>query len=64
MRWGTYRMFFANVKDVIKLNYFCKKLGINLSNLSTFINYGTHSITIDKLELLYNSIMDYLKEIA
>lgn len=61
--WGTYRKFFANVSRYLKLSNFCKDLNIAPSNLSSFIKYGSSSLSIDKVRELYNYIIKYCENI-
>lgn len=58
------REYLANVCKYIKLKPFCVELGINLSNVSTFIKYGSHAIGDDRIHELVLAIRSYAEKIA
>ena len=63
---NDYRLFFANVKPFIKINYFLKRNGIASSTFSVFMR-GSHEdyqISIDRLKAIYDDICKTLTNIA
>lgn len=55
-----YRAFFVSCMDFLKLNYFCKIVGIQPSRISTFINGYDNCMSIEKLEALRSVILEHL----
>lgn len=66
MTKDSYREFFANVKPILKLNYFCKLSGVSQVSLSRFMKGSewNYEISEDRLHLLYSCIVDHLQKIA
>lgn len=58
-----YRNFFVWCKPMIKLNYFCKLVGVQQSNLSYFMRNSCNDsmIELSKLDELYNLICNSLR---
>ena len=50
-----YRQYFAACKPYLKLNTFCKMVGVNQSSLSKFIKDPllSYTVSLDSLEKLY-----------
>lgn len=46
----------------IKINYFSKMLGLNASNVSNFIRFNDRSLSDEKVKLLYDTILDQLRD--
>lgn len=65
MEFNEIRLWFAGISCSVKLNYYCKLLGINSSNLSKFILGYDKAVQYDKLVSLRDLIKDDLiKKIA
>lgn len=50
--------------EYIKINKFSKQLGLSASNVSNFIRFNDRSLSDEKVSLLYNAILDYVRNIA
>lgn len=48
----------------MKLSQFCKLCGVSQAHLSNFINYGVPSVSLEKLDQLYQIICEYCEKIA
>ncbi len=61
-----YRAFFAQCKVMLKMNYFCKLVGIHPVNFSRFMKDSEYDwcISIEKLNELYDCIIGELEKIA
>lgn len=64
MRKNEYRSFFAECKPLLKLNYFCREIGISPVNLSRFMkgeqwNYELSEATCKRL---YDAITNKLQK--
>lgn len=55
------RLALLSWSEVVKINKFSKDLGLNASNVSSFLKYGDRSLSDEKVELLYNTILDYMR---
>lgn len=66
MTKNEYRTFFANVKPFIKLNYFLKRNNLAQSTFSVFMRgeFENYQISIDKLKVLYDDIIQTLDKVA
>lgn len=64
MRKSVYRSFFAQCKSILKLKYFCNKVGISPSNLTQFIKGYDNALTESNLSRLYNCIIAELEKIV
>lgn len=58
MNKAEYRLYFAYVKQFLKLKYFCEMCNISNTRLSHFISYDDNALSLEKLELLRNCIID------
>lgn len=56
--------FLHNVSKYLKLNKFCKELGIAPSNLSNTLKYGSRALSDEKLQELVDLIKTYAKKFA
>lgn len=58
---SVYRAYLLEVKPFIKINAFCKMLGINQSAVSMFIKDSAydHMVTAEKLNDLCNLIQEF-----
>lgn len=63
MTKSDFRTWLIYIKPFIKINYFCKQLGINQSQVAMFMKGSDfdYQISIDNLYRLYNLINDTLK---
>lgn len=61
-----YRNFFAQVSPFVKLNYFCKRVGVRQPHLSLFIKDKAYDMfmSVENLELLYNAIKSELENVV
>lgn len=54
-----YKAYFAEVSKFLKMKYYCDKVGIKSSHLSTFMNTDYLAImSIEKCQRLYNCIQE------
>lgn len=62
---NSYRKFFANVKQYIKIKYFLDRNNINQSQFSRFMKGQAfdYEMSMNKLELLYTDIMETIKSL-
>lgn len=58
------RLQLVSWSEFVKINKFSKILGLNSSNVSNFLKYGDHSISDEKVEMLYNAVLDYMRKVA
>lgn len=48
--------------EVIKISKFCRLVGVSPKAVSSWLKYGTPSLSDDKKKDLYNAILDYMRE--
>lgn len=58
------RMQLLSWSEFIKINYFCKILGLKSSNVSNFIKYGDRSLSDDKVRELYETVLEAMRKVA
>ena len=61
--YSDLRSFLVRISHSVKINYYCKLLGINQANVSKFIRGYDHAVDINKLLLLRDYIIEDLNEI-
>ena len=61
MSKSEYRDLILRMMNFIKVTKFCNPLGISQSNLSYFLKGRDERMSIDKLELLVNTIRSELE---
>ena len=61
--YSDLRSFLVRISHSVKINYYCKIVGINHANLSKFIHGYDKAVDIDKLIKLRDYIIDDLNEI-
>ena len=64
MKKSEFRDFFAKCKPYVKLNRICKEAGIKQQNLSSFMSGYDYALSIDKLQHIYNILIDKMSEIV
>ena len=66
MTKNDYRQFFANVKPFIKINYFLKRNNLSQSTFSVFMRgeFENYQISLDKLKVLYDDVIQTLENVA
>lgn len=55
------RLQLLSWSEFVKINKFSKELGLNASNVSNFLRYNDRSLSDEKVELLYKTILDYMR---
>lgn len=63
MKKSEFRDFFAECKQYIKLNRICEEVCIPQQNLSSFMNGYDYALSIDKLYIIYNHLIDTISEL-
>lgn len=64
MNKTEYREYFAECKKLIKLSYVCKMCGIPQSHLAGFMGGYDYALSIDKLEIIRNTLISLCEKIA
>ena len=58
------RLQLLSWSEFIKINKFSKMLGLKASNVSNFLLYNDRSLSDEKVKLLYEAVLDYLRNFA
>lgn len=56
------RMQMLSWSEFVKISKFAKQIGIKPSAVSNYLKYGTKSMSEEKINELYNLILDYMRE--
>lgn len=55
------RMALLSWQEFIKINKFAKKIGVSPQAVSNYIKYGTKSMSDEKINQLYNLILETMR---
>ena len=55
------RMQMLSWSEFIKISKFARQIGIAPSAVSNYLKYGTKSMSDEKIDELYNLILDYMR---
>lgn len=66
MTKNEFRTFFAGVKPYIKISAFLDQIGIARTTFSLFMRGEAHNyqISLDRLQVLYDAIVNFCENIA
>lgn len=56
------RMQMLSWSEFIKISKFARQIGIAPSAVSNYLNYGTRTMSDEKIDELYNLILDYMRQ--